>query len=73
MNVKDTTIVNQYSLASYYFVKLDLYDVEGNPIWYAMKRNDKMIDIAVIPLKTGIDKFILDIEDAEEPFKKKLI
>lgn len=54
------------------FVKLDLYDVEGNPIWYAMKRNDKMIDIAVIPLKTEIDKFILDIEDAEEPFNEKV-
>lgn len=50
------------------FVELDLYDNEENQVWYDMQKNGQMVDIAVIPLKEEIDKYILDIEDAEEPF-----
>lgn len=54
------------------FIELNLYDDDENQIWYDMKKNDQMIDIAVIPLKDGIDKYILDIEDAEEPFNENV-
>lgn len=54
------------------FIELDLYDMDGNPVWHDMKRNGQMIDIAVIPLKDNIDKYILDIEDAEEPFNENI-
>lgn len=52
------------------FVELDLYDIEGNKVWYDMQKDGQMIDVAVIPIKCEIDKFILDIEDAEEPFNE---
>lgn len=54
------------------FVELHLYDTEGNQVWYDMRKNDQMIDIAVIPLKNELDKYILDIEDAEEPFNESV-
>ena len=52
------------------FIVVDLYDTEDKPIWYEMKKNNQMIDIAVIPLNDEMDKYILDIEDAEEPFNE---
>ncbi len=47
------------------FIELDLYDEEENKVWYDMKQNDQMIDIAVVPIKDEIEKYILDIEDAD--------
>lgn len=52
------------------FVELDLYNAEDEKVWYELKKNDQMVDIAVIPLENKVEKFILDIEDAEEPFNE---
>lgn len=54
------------------FIELNLYDEEDNKIWYDMKQNDQMIDVAVVPIKDEIEKYILDIEDAEEPFNENV-
>lgn len=54
------------------FIELDLYDMEGKQVWYDMKKENQMIDVAVIPMKTEIDKYILDIEDAEEPYNENV-
>ncbi len=54
------------------YVEIDLYDEEGNEAWYSMEKDGKMIDIAIIPLKESFNKYILNIEDAEEPFNEKV-
>lgn len=54
------------------FIELDLYDADGQKVWYEMKKNGQMIDIAVIPFHNKTEKFILDIEDAEEPFNESI-
>jgi len=54
------------------FIDLNLYDEEDNKIWYDMKQNNQMIDVAVVPIKNEIEKYILDIEDAEEKFNENV-
>lgn len=54
------------------YIKIDLYDGEGNQKWYEMQNNDKMIDIAVLPITQDLDGCILNIEDAEEPFNESV-
>lgn len=52
------------------YVEIALYDEDSNPTWHNIKRNGRIVDIAIIPLNEDFDKFILDIEDAEEPFNE---
>ena len=54
------------------YVKLDLYDEDGKPKWYEMRKKDMIVDVAIIPITQKIDKFILNIEEAEEPFNEKV-
>ncbi len=54
------------------FIEIDLFDEKENKVWYDMRQNDQMIDIAVVPIKDEIEKYILDIEDAEEPFNENV-
>lgn len=54
------------------YVTINLLDNDGGPVWYEMKKENQMIDIAIIPIQNQIDKFILDIEDAEEPFNENV-
>ena len=46
--------------------------MEGKQVWYDMKKENQIIDVAVIPMKTEMDKYILDIEDAEEPYNENV-
>lgn len=54
------------------FVNIDLYDTEGFQCWYELKKGDKMVDVAVIPLKEELGKYVYCIEDAEQPFNENV-
>ena len=59
-----------YQFSNAFFVEVDLYDVEGNKLWYELECNGKMVDVVLIPFKKEIDLYFLPIESAGEPFNE---
>ena len=53
-----------------FFVEVDLYDGEGNKLWYELECNGKMVDVVLVPFKKETDLFFIPIEKAEDPFNE---
>ena len=54
-----------------FYMDVELLDQDGNKLWYEMERNNRMIDVAIIPLK-DIKGICTTIEQAEEPFNEQV-
>ncbi len=52
-------------------MEVDLYDSNDNPVWYELKKNNKIIDVVAIPIDFEIDGFYKTIEDAEESYNER--
>ena len=52
------------------YIEIELYAEDGSPVWYELKKDERMIDIAVIPFNLKTDRFFMPIEMAEEPFNE---
>ena len=59
----------QYGDDSY--IDIDLYDEYGAPLWYEKCIHERMVDVALIPMK-DVDFCYLAIDDAEEPFNERV-
>lgn len=54
-----------------FFMDVELFDQEGNQLWYEMQKGNRMIDVAIIPLK-DVKGVCTTIEQAEEPFNEQV-
>lgn len=54
-----------------FYMDVELLDRSGNQLWYEMQKDNRMIDVAIIPLK-DIDGICTTIEQAEEPFNEQV-
>lgn len=53
------------------YIDIPLYDENDTPLWYELAIENRMIDVALIPL-SNTDFLHCTIEDAEEPFNEKV-
>ncbi|AIK71175.1 TPA: trypsin-like peptidase domain-containing protein [Clostridioides difficile] len=54
-----------------FYMDIDLLDQEGNKLWYEMQKDDRMVDVVVVPLHEVKGAYIT-IEDAEEPYNEQV-
>ncbi len=54
------------------FIDIDLYNFDGQPLWYELKQSDRMIDVVAIPFEMDPGSlFLMPIDDAAEPFNER--
>ena len=58
------------SFSDEFYMDIELYDQEGNKLWYEMEKNGRMIDVVAIPLDDIKGEYVT-IEEAEEPFNEQ--
>lgn len=59
----------QYEGNSY--VDIDLYDENDEPLWYEKSINDRMVDVALLPIENP-DFCYMAIDAAEESFNENV-
>jgi hypothetical protein len=59
----------QYEDNSY--IDIDLYDENDEPLWYEKSINDRMVDVALLPIENP-DFCYMAIDAAEEPFNENV-
>lgn len=60
-----------FSYCDDFYMDIELLDQDGNKLWYEMQKNNRMVDVAIIPLK-DVKGICTTIEQAEEPFNEQV-
>ena len=61
---------NAIEYSNLHYVDVAIRDEDDNALWYEKRKDDRMIDVAVLPCNINEDFYYLPIEDAEEPFNE---